>query len=315
MRHIEAIYGEALDDLLSVIADLHYRPYATDKVQISSHDLSDSRLAPLVRALMRAEAEVLVDKAEAGEETSYPDASEEQRQGEAGEWARGLRNRSSGAGSAALLTRIHQMFQGTNEVEGADVHRRFDIDLAVPPAIGDPVEANMPGPPDVGRDGGVGGVVDLVAQQHHGLQAVDRFCTHHGSGEHHVGTRYGHNGSLRPLGVVVQAGDETRGPMMPQRRHDGTRLSVIERLPLERQLTNIGCRGGHQLIHRDTPLPRHVDGDNADSPSHNCSQIVADLDRLDPFGDLILVLVEDPQTQPRHGVRVTGGEAHAGLCL
>ncbi len=82
MRHIEAIYGEDLDDLLSVIADLHYRRYATDKVQISSHDLSDSRIAPLVRALMRAEAEVLVDKAEAGEETSYQ-ASEEQRQGEA----------------------------------------------------------------------------------------------------------------------------------------------------------------------------------------------------------------------------------------
>ncbi len=83
MRQIEAIYGEDLDDLLSVIADLHYRRYAADKVQISSHDLSDSRIAPLVRALMRAEAEVLVDKAEAGEETYYPEASEEQKQGEA----------------------------------------------------------------------------------------------------------------------------------------------------------------------------------------------------------------------------------------
>lgn len=55
MRHIEAIYGEDLDDLLSVIADLHYRRYAQDKVQISSHDLPESRVAPLVRALMRAE--------------------------------------------------------------------------------------------------------------------------------------------------------------------------------------------------------------------------------------------------------------------
>ena len=43
MRHIEAIYGEDLDDLLSVIADLHYRRYAQDKVQISSHDLPESR--------------------------------------------------------------------------------------------------------------------------------------------------------------------------------------------------------------------------------------------------------------------------------
>ncbi len=83
MRHIEAIYGEDLDDLLSVIADLHYRRYAQDKVQISSHHLPKSRVAPLVRALMRAEAEVLVEKAETGEETSYPEASEEQRQGEA----------------------------------------------------------------------------------------------------------------------------------------------------------------------------------------------------------------------------------------
>ena len=32
---------------------------------------------------MRAEAEVLVEKAETGEEPSYPEASEEQRQGEA----------------------------------------------------------------------------------------------------------------------------------------------------------------------------------------------------------------------------------------
>lgn len=83
MRRIEAIYGEDLDDLLSVIADLHYRRYAQDKVQISSHHLPESRVAPLVRALMRAEAEVLVEKAETGEETSYPEASEEQRQGEA----------------------------------------------------------------------------------------------------------------------------------------------------------------------------------------------------------------------------------------
>ncbi len=35
MRHIEAIYGEDLDDLLSVIADLHYRRRAQDKVQIA----------------------------------------------------------------------------------------------------------------------------------------------------------------------------------------------------------------------------------------------------------------------------------------
>ena len=83
MRRIEATYGEDLDDLLSVIVDLHYRRYAQDKVQISSHDLPESRVAPLVRALMRAEAEVLLDKAEAGEETSYPKASQEQRQGEA----------------------------------------------------------------------------------------------------------------------------------------------------------------------------------------------------------------------------------------
>lgn len=83
MRHIEAIYGEDLDDLLSVIADLHYRRCPTDKVQISSHDLSYSRIAPLVRALMRAEAEILLDNAKAGEETPYPEASEEQRQGEA----------------------------------------------------------------------------------------------------------------------------------------------------------------------------------------------------------------------------------------
>ncbi len=69
MRHIEAIYGEDLDDLLSVIADLHYRRYAQDKVQISSHDPPDSRVAPLVRALIRAEAKVLVEKAETGEET------------------------------------------------------------------------------------------------------------------------------------------------------------------------------------------------------------------------------------------------------
>ena len=67
MRRIEAIYGEDLDDLLSVIADLHYRRYAQDKVQISSHHLPKSRVAPLVRALMRAEAEVLVEKAETGE--------------------------------------------------------------------------------------------------------------------------------------------------------------------------------------------------------------------------------------------------------
>ncbi len=53
---------------------------------------------------------------------------------------RGLRNRSGGAGSAALLTRIHQMFQGTSRVRGAHVHRRLHIDLAVPLAIGDPVE-------------------------------------------------------------------------------------------------------------------------------------------------------------------------------
>lgn len=59
MRHIEAIYGEDLDDLLSIIADLHYQRYAQDKVQISSHDLPESRLAPVVRALKRAEAEVL----------------------------------------------------------------------------------------------------------------------------------------------------------------------------------------------------------------------------------------------------------------
>jgi hypothetical protein len=83
MRHIEAIYGEDLDDLLSIFADLHYRPYAQDKVQISSRDLPESRVAPLVRALMRAEAEVMLDKAEAREETSYPEASGEQRQGEA----------------------------------------------------------------------------------------------------------------------------------------------------------------------------------------------------------------------------------------
>ena len=83
MRRIKAIYGEDLDDLLSVIADLHYRRYAQDKVQISSYHLPKSRVAPLVRALMRAEAEALVDKAETGEETSYPEASEEQRQGEA----------------------------------------------------------------------------------------------------------------------------------------------------------------------------------------------------------------------------------------
>jgi len=79
MRRIEVIYGEDLDDLLSVIVDLHYRPCATDKVQISSHDLSDSRVAPLVRALMRAEAEILVDNAKAGQENSYPEASEEHR--------------------------------------------------------------------------------------------------------------------------------------------------------------------------------------------------------------------------------------------
>ncbi len=55
MRSIEAIYGEDLDDLLSVIADLHYRRYAQDKVQISSHHLPESRVAFLVCALMRAE--------------------------------------------------------------------------------------------------------------------------------------------------------------------------------------------------------------------------------------------------------------------
>ena len=43
MRHIEAIYGKDLDDLLSVIADLHYRRYAQDKVQISGKPMEEGR--------------------------------------------------------------------------------------------------------------------------------------------------------------------------------------------------------------------------------------------------------------------------------
>lgn len=82
MRHDEPIYGEAFEDLFSVIVDLQYLPDSRGRVQITSHDLPEARVTPLVRALMRAEAEVLLERAEAGE-TYYGDGRGEQRQGEA----------------------------------------------------------------------------------------------------------------------------------------------------------------------------------------------------------------------------------------
>lgn len=83
MKSIDTVYGEDLDALISVIADLQYRRYGRDRVQISTEDLPVSRVAPLVRALMRAEAEILLDEADIGEETDYPAASEKERHGEA----------------------------------------------------------------------------------------------------------------------------------------------------------------------------------------------------------------------------------------
>jgi hypothetical protein len=83
MRSTEPIYGEEPDILLSVIADLQYRRCGRDEVRISSHELPESRVAPLVRALMRAEAEVLLEAAEAGGVTYYPETADQGRQAEA----------------------------------------------------------------------------------------------------------------------------------------------------------------------------------------------------------------------------------------
>lgn len=81
MRPDEHIYGEAFEDLFSIV-DLQYRSDIRGRVQITSHDLSEARVTPLVRALMRAEAEVLLERAEAGEKY-YGDGHGEEREGEA----------------------------------------------------------------------------------------------------------------------------------------------------------------------------------------------------------------------------------------
>jgi hypothetical protein len=74
MRSATKIFGEDLDDLLPLIAALEYKVTSTKKVWISSHDIPGSQLAPLLRALMRAEAEVLVDEA-SGIDTKSPSTS------------------------------------------------------------------------------------------------------------------------------------------------------------------------------------------------------------------------------------------------
>lgn len=83
MSNAAKIYGEDLDDLLPLIGALEYKVTSADKVWISSGDIPESELVPLVRALMRAEAEVLTEEAE-GIDTENPSAATpEQRNGEA----------------------------------------------------------------------------------------------------------------------------------------------------------------------------------------------------------------------------------------
>lgn len=83
MSNAAKIYGENLDDLLPLIAALEYKVTSADKVWISSGDIPDSELVPLLRALMRAKAEVLAEEA-AGIDADNPStATPEQRRGEA----------------------------------------------------------------------------------------------------------------------------------------------------------------------------------------------------------------------------------------
>ncbi len=83
MRNATKIYGEDLNHLLPLITALEYKVTSAKKVWISSHDIPDSELVPLLRALMRAETEVLVDEASGMDSQSPSTSTPEERHEEA----------------------------------------------------------------------------------------------------------------------------------------------------------------------------------------------------------------------------------------
>lgn len=76
-------YGEELDILLPLIAALDYEVVSASKVRVSSLAMSGIELVPLTRALMRAEAEVLLEEAARIDSVNPTAATAEQRQGKA----------------------------------------------------------------------------------------------------------------------------------------------------------------------------------------------------------------------------------------